>query len=367
MKVIHFGKFYPPKRGGMETVLAGLCQGLAKKGVDCEVIVARDQDDPPGDEYEGIKVRRLLSWGTFRSVSICPAALGAMRGLQADIIHLHHPNPLAEISYLLSRPRSRLILTYHSDIVRQNWLSKLYAPFLLSVLDRAEVIVATSPHYVVSSPILRRFQQKVRVIPLGCNMPDYETCQGTANQKKSNPQYFFLGRLVPYKGISVLIKALAYLPGFLWIGGIGPLEEKLKQQVAQLNLGSRVEFLGNISEEEKFKRLAACDVLVLPSINRAEAFGLVLIEAMALSRPVVVSDLPTGVRMLVQDDFNGFRFPPGDSKALAAVIHRIIDDPDKAARMGEAGRRLVEAEYTTAKMVNSYFQLYQEVCRQKNR
>ena len=362
MKVVHFGKFYPPRRGGMESFLAGLCQGLVKRGVECEEIVARDRDDPSDHDHDGVVVRRLRSLGTLRSVSICPAALGALRGTQADIIHLHHPNPLAEISYLFSQPRGRLIVTYHSDIVSQPWLSKLYAPLLSSILERAEVIVATSPQYVSSSAFLRRYRRKVRIIPLGCNIRDYGTVDWPPDQRRSNPQYFFLGRLVPYKGISVLLEALRYLPGSLWIGGTGPLEGKLKKQVAQFNLGGRVEFLGNISEEEKFQRLAGSDVFVLPSLTRAEAFGIVLLEAMAVGRPVVVSDLPTGVRMLVKDGVNGFRFPPGDARALAAAIRRIIDDPRAAGRMGEAGRRLVEEQYTTAQMVNHYFRLYQELC-----
>jgi glycosyltransferase involved in cell wall biosynthesis len=362
MRVVHFGKFYPPKRGGMESFLAGLCQGLVKKGVECEVIVARDRHDPSDHDHDGVVVRRLRSLGTLRSVPLCPAALGAWRGIQADIIHLHHPNPLAEISYLFSQPRGRLVVTYHSDIVSQPWLSKLYAPLLSSIIERAAVIVATSPQYAASSVFLQRYREKVRIIPLGCHIPDYGTCGGAPDQRRSNPQYFFLGRLVPYKGIPVLLEALRYLPGSLWIGGTGPLEGKLKKQVAQFNVWGRVEFLGNISEEEKFQRLAASDVVVLPSLTRAEAFGIVLLEAMAVGRPVVVSDLPTGVRMLVKDGVNGLRFPPGNARALAAAIRRLIDDPQEAARMGEAGRRLVQEQYTTEQMVDHYFQLYQELC-----
>jgi rhamnosyl/mannosyltransferase len=364
MRVVHFGKFYPPHRGGMESFLEMLCQGLVRKGMECEVIVAQDKDDPPilSSNANGVRIRRMRSVGTIRSLSICPAAIRILRGLEADIINLHHPNPLAEISYSLAKPKGRLVVTYHSDIVSQALLRKLHSPLMNRILDKADAIVATSTQYVASSPVLRKYPKKIHIIPLGLNISHFENAKPFPFRKSGYPQYFFVGRLVPYKGVSVLLEALQYVLGNLWIAGTGPLEEKLKAQVADANLGSRVDFLGNISEEEKYQRLAACDVFVLPSFTRAEAFGIVLLEAMAMGRPVVVSDLPTGVQLLVNHGVNGFRFPPGNAKALAASLQLLINNPMEAKRMGEAGRQLVQEQYTATHMVDRYLDLYRDLC-----
>ena len=362
MKVIHFGKFYPPHRGGMEKFLEMLCQGLVRRGVQCEVIVARDPGDPEEKCHDGVPIRRMRSLGTLNSLSICPEALGVLRGVQADIFHLHHPNPLADISYLLSKPKGRLVVTYHSDIINKQWISCLYAPLLNQILDRTEVIVATSPQYVLSSSVLARYQTKTRIIPLGCDPFVYDYVKPINLQKDVEPQYLFVGRLVPYKGISVLLEALRQAPGRLWIAGTGPLTATIKKEIAIASLSDRVELLGDISEEEKLQRLAACDAMVLPSLTRAEAFGIVLLEAMAMGRPVVVSDLPTGVRMIVDDGVNGYRFPPGDAQALAAIFHKLAAEPAIAKKMGDNGRRILQERFTADLMVDRYLRLYQDLC-----
>jgi len=366
VQVVHFGKYYPPYRGGIETVLATLCEGLGQRGVNCEVIVASEGGTPGVARHNGVLVRRLRSFGTLCYVPLCPSALTALRCVQADIIHLHHPNPLADLSYFLNRPRGRLVVSYHSDIaVEEGWLSRLsrgHAPLLDLILSRAEVIVAASPQYAATSPVLCRFREKVRIIPYGCHLPDALPATLPQQGRRTGPHYLFIGRLVPYKGVPVLLQAMTQVSGTLWIAGRGPLEGELREQAARARLGDRVEFLGKISEEEKFRRLAACDLLVLPSINRAEAFGMVILEAMAMGRPVVASDLPSGVRMLVQDGVNGVRFPPGDAGALAAVLQRLGGNPGALREMGQRGRQLFLEQYRAPRMVERYHDLYREVC-----
>jgi glycosyltransferase involved in cell wall biosynthesis len=365
MKVIQFGKYYPPHRGGMESFLAALCQGLCQKGVQCQVLAATESGATSVQQEGGVEVHRLRSFGTFQSLPLCPAAIGALHGSVADIIHLHHPNPLGDWAYLLSRPRGRLVVTYHSDIIGKEWLSRLHAPLPHRVLDRADAIVASSPQYVASSSVLKKYEHKVSIIPLGVAAQDYDALnRNVPKQRDRNgaaPQYLFIGRLVPYKGVPVLLDALRNVPGNLWIAGAGPLEGQLKRQVRQNNLQDRVEFLGDIGEPEKYSLLAACDALILPSLTRAEAFGMVLLEAMAMGKPVVVSDLPTGVRLLVRHGHNGLKFQPGSASALAAALRYFIEDPAKAREMGEAGRKLVLEHYTVEKMVDKYLELYRRL------
>jgi glycosyltransferase involved in cell wall biosynthesis len=368
MKVVHFGKFYPPHRGGMETFLETLSKGLVQRGVECKVIVAHDKGDPDvsNDNHNGVHVKRMCSLGTIKSVPVCPRAVGIMRGIHADVINLHHPNPLADLSYILSKPKGRLVVTYHSDIINQTLLSKLHAPLLDYILQKADAIVATSKYYVMSSSVLKKYQEKIHVIPLGYQ-PHCTIENKSQNYTKSTvPIFMAIGRLVPYKGISVIIEALRFVPGKLWIVGTGPLEKRLKQQAIDANLNGRVEFLGNVSDEEKLRRLEHCDAFVLPSLNRAEAFGIVLLEAMAMGRPVVVSDLPTGVRLLVEHGVNGFRFPPGNARALAALLEVITRDKATAIEMGKAGRCLVQ-KYTADRMVDQYLRLYKGLCTEITR
>ncbi len=361
MRVIHFGKFYPPYRGGIETFLSSLCRGLVGQGVSCEAIVASNGVHLPRSEDGGVRVRRMRSLGAFRSMPICPGASWALRRVEADVINIHHPNPLADVSYLMARPKGRLVVSYHSDILGKRVLARMHAPFMHAVLRRADALVVSSADYAVSSPVLRLYREKVRVIPYGveASAPVYGS---TGPRPPSDMQYFFLGRLVPYKGVAVLIEALRDAPGRLWIGGSGPLENDLKALADRAGLNGRVEFLGSIDEQEKRRRLSACDVFVLPSVSRAEAFGIVLLEAMNAGRPVVVSDLPTGVRMLVEHGANGYLFPPGDAGALASVLRRLADNPNAARRMGEEGRRRTRQRWTTQRMVARYLRLYKELC-----
>ncbi len=340
--------------------LATLTRGLAACGVACEVIVSQDHGSG-GEEYlrAGVNVRCLKTFGSLKSLPLSPGALFALKGCQAAIVHLHHPNPLGDLSYVLARPAAPLVVTYHSDIVRQMHLAKLHAPLLRYILDRAAAIVVTSPHYVDSSPVLPRYRDKITVIPLGIEPPPAAWLEASPARNGGEPQYLFMGRLMPYKGVQVLLEALTQVQGRLWIAGEGPAESRLRQQAAAAGIHDRVEFLGFLSGREKWRRLAACDALVLPSLY--ESYGLVLVEAMAAGKPVVASDLPTGVSLLVQDGVNGRLFPPGDARALAAALRSLAADPAAARRLGEAGRRLMETHYTTARMVSEYLRLYEAV------
>ncbi len=363
MEITQVGKYYPPYRGGMEKFLASLCQGLARRGVHCEVIVSQAGGLRGVSQEAGVTVRRLLTFGTVKSLPLSPGLLVSLRGRRTGLLHLHHPNPLADLSYLLARPQIPLVVTYHADIVQQVVLSKFHRPLLHYVLQRAAAIVVTSPQYADSSPVLSPFRNKIHIIPLGIESPPPAWLDPPAPRPAGEPQFLFVGRLVAYKGVEVLLQAMTQVKGRLWVAGAGPLEARLRRQACAAGLTGRVEFLGAISEEEKWRHLAACDALVLPSLTRAEAFGLVLLEAMAAGKPVVASDLPTGIRLLVQEGCNGLCVPPGDADALAAALNRLSADPAAARRMGEAGRAMRQRYYTTDGMVDSYLRLYREVVR----
>ena len=365
IKVLHIGKFYPPHRGGMESVLYDLCDELKDK-VDLRVLVANGRGFTRIDAKDGMKVIRLGSLGTIFSTSICPTMAYWVRRLQADIVQIHHPNPMANISYLLSNQRSRLIVLYQSDIIRQRMTYMLYAPFLMGMLRKAQRIIVTSPNYLASSPLLEKFKEKCVVIPLGIDLQRFEKRGNEREIAAIRSQYggrivLFVGRLTHYKGVSYLLEAMKSVSGRLLIIGAGELERQLINQVERSNLSTKVKFLGELEAEEIINFFYACDLLVLPSITRNEAFGLVQLEAMACSKPVISTYLETGVPYVNQNGVTGLIVPPRESKALAEAISRLLQDEKLRTRMGIEGKRRLEKEFTKERMARETLKLYEEI------
>ncbi len=364
--VLQVGKFYPPYRGGMETYLFDLCQGL-KEHVELEVLVANDSRRTVREEVDGVKVVRAGSFGKIFSTSLCPSFPRLLREHAADIVTIHHPNPLATLAYLKARPSGRLTVVYHSDIVKQKLTEIFYRPLLLKFIERAERISVTSPHYIDGSPILRRFREKCVVIPIGIDLSLFEETEEIAARVREirrahgERTVLFIGRMTLYKGIEYLVKAMEAVNGKLLVVGSGERFDALKMMVVSHGLEDRVALMSAVSRTDLLAYLRACSVFCLPSISRNEAFGIVQLEAMASSRPVVSSRLDTGITYSNLDGITGLVVPPGDPPALARALNRILDDPALAAEMGRRGRKRVEEEFTKEKMAQRTFLMYREM------
>jgi rhamnosyl/mannosyltransferase len=349
----------------MESVLYDLCDELKDK-VDLRVLVADGRGPTRIEVKDGVKVIRVGSLGMIFATSICPTMVYWIKRFPADIVQIHHPNPMATISYLLSNQRGKLIVLYQSDIVRQRVTYKLYVPFMMRMLKRADRIIITSANYLESSPLLVRFKEKCVLIPLGIDVQRFKKRGGESKIAAIRSQYggkivLFVGRLTHYKGVPYLLEAMKRVSGRLLIIGEGDLERQLKNQAVQNSLSTKVHFLGELGEDEMVPFLHACDLLVLPSISRNEAFGLVQLEAMACYKPVVSTDLETGVPYVNRNGVTGFIVPPRDSGALAEAINQLLEDEDLRTRMGIEGRRRVEGEFTREKMARETLRLYKEV------
>lgn len=349
----------------MESVLYDLCHELKDK-VDLRVLVADRRGHTRIEVNNGVEVIRVGSLGTIFSTSICPTMVYWIKRSPADIVQIHHPNPMATISYLLSNQRGKLIVLYQSDIVRQRVTYKLYVPFMMRMFERADRIIVTSTNYLESSPLLVRFKGKCVLIPLGIDVHRFKKRGGEGKIAAIRSQYggkivLFVGRLTHYKGVPYLLEAMKKVSGRLLIIGKGDLEGRLKNQAAQNGLSTKVHFLGELGEDEMVPFFHACDLLVLPSISRNEAFGLVQLEAMACYKPVVSTDLETGVSYVNRNGVTGFVVPPRDSKALAEAINRLLEDENLRTRMGIEGRRRVEREFTKERMARETLRLYEEV------
>jgi glycosyltransferase involved in cell wall biosynthesis len=364
VKVLQLGKFYPPAKGGMETILELICERTAQH-VRNRVLVANSRPSTVEERHGSIEVIRVAALTRIGAVAVCPGLPFELARETADIIVLHEPNPMALVAYFLARPAGRLIVWYHSDVIRPSWRYRLfYQPFLRFALSRAERIVVSSPPLGESAPALQDFQAKCTVIPFGvekaADQPDQKRI-AEIRRDFSQPIVLFVGRLVPYKGVDVLLDAMAGLNAVALIVGEGPQRASLEAQAHRLGVTSRVRFLGSVTDQELASLYRACDVFVLPSVTRQEAFGVVQLEAMAAGKPVVSTDLGTGVGWVNRHGETGYVVPPRDAGALEAVIRRLLDDPDLRRSMGEAAMRRVRSAFTVERMIDDTLALYRDL------
>lgn len=360
-RVLHIGKFYPPQMGGMETHLQALCEGL-QGHVDVRVLVSSHDRGHKVERIKGVQVTRVGRPLTLAGAPICPGMISVLRASDADIVHLHLPNPAAVLAYLASGSRAKLVVSYHSDVVRQRTLDAAFRPFLFAMLDRACAIVAASPNYLESSPVLARYRSLCRVIPYGITLHDHNDPGELAERLRATygPRLVVsVGRLVYYKGFDTLIAAMQAVDGHLLIAGDGPMRGRLEQQTREMGISDRVTFLGGVHDVTPF--CEAADVFVLASVARSEAFGIVQLEAMACGTPVVNTNLDSGVPFVSRDGESGITVPPGDSDALAGAINKLLGDPELRAAYGRAARQRVEQEFTRDRMIGSVLSVYDDV------
>jgi len=299
----------------------------------------------------------------FAAAPVCPAMVRMIRESDADLVHLHLPNPTAILAYIASRQPGRLIVTYHSDIIRQKVLGAAFWPFLRHALKKASAIIVGSPNYIEASHVLAKFREKCVVIPFGIPFEEFQQ-ENTEEIARIRDLYgkrivLGVGRHVYYKGFEYLIRAMKNVNGHLLIIGDGPLRSDLEQEARSCGISERVSFLTDVEDLRSYYQ--ASDVFVLPSIARSEAFGIVQLEAMACGVPVVNTSLDSGVPFVSPHDLTGLTVPPEDSAALSDAINKLLDDPLLRERMGAAGRTRVEQEFSLKVMTRKTLELYGEV------
>lgn len=369
MRVLQLGKFYDPFVGGMETVLKEMCESLADE-VQFQVVVA-NTGWRTTHENRKVPVTRVGSMGKLLSCSLAPSYPLWARRFDPDLIHVHLPNPLAELSALLARRDVPIVAQFHSDVVRQRSLLKIYGPFLDAFYRRANCIVVPTPRHMEISSFVSKYRNKCRVVPFGVPLSRFDLDEAGHEKvdrlRDGMPSVLCVGRLVSYKGVEFLIRAMQNIKARLRIIGVGPLEDSLKQLAAEKGLADRVTFLGQVSEEDLVAHYHACDVFVLPSITTAEMFGVVQLEAMACRKPVISTDLPTGVSWVNQHGKTGYVVPPENVGELAKAIRKLLGNAQLRQEMGEAGRMRVEEQFTSTKMAEAMLQVYGEMLSEPRR
>jgi glycosyltransferase involved in cell wall biosynthesis len=372
MRVLQFGKFYPPDVGGIERVMFDLAEGLNARGVACDVLCSNSARKLIDERVGGYRVVRTASYGTVLSTSITPQLAAKLREMQGgyDIIHVHLHDPMANLSLFTARPRSRVVLHWHNDIVRQKTLAKLYLPLQSWMLRRADAIITTSPNYIKGSAYLRRFEAKCHVVPVGVDKSRLGVSAATVaairERYGGRKIVFSIGRLSPYKGYKYLIDAAGYLGNdyAIVIAGTGPLADALARQVARAGLGARVHLIGWVRDEDLGSYYEASDIFCLSSVSRNEGFGLVQIEAMLFEKPVVSADVPgSGVAWANLNGETGLVVPPEDGRALADAIQRISSDRGLYSKFAEAGYRRATEVFTKDRMLAATMAVYERVLR----
>jgi|HigsolmetaAR201D_1030396.scaffolds.fasta_scaffold06720_5 glycosyltransferase involved in cell wall biosynthesis len=376
MHILQVYKDYPPIVGGIENHVRDLAEALVAQGHQVTVLVTslqrRTETLQPQPGLTIIKAARLLH---AASTPLSLAQVWLARGIRADVVHLHFPYPPGDLVALAAANRPPLVITYHSDIVRQQNLLRVYRPLLEVTLRRAARIIATSPNYVASSPFLRRYADKCAIVPLGIDTARFAPVEPAqlGAMRASLPlapsgtggRILFVGRLRYYKGLHVLIEAMPQINGTLLIGGDGPEREALRQQAERLGVAERVRFLGDVSDADLPALYQAADLFVMPAHVRAEALGIAQIEALASGLPSVSTEIGTGTSFVNLHGQTGFVVPPSDPTALARAINVLLANPQLRERMGAAGRERARQMFSQERMVAANVAVYREVLRDR--
>jgi len=367
-RVLHLGRFYPP-RGGVEAHVVSLLRGLQAQ-VDCADLVASPFGQPlVRRDISGFRVFHARSLGSFASTAIAPGFPFVLYRLarQFDIVHIHLPDPLSVVSALLLPEQIPLVATWHSDVIKQRRLLKLYQPFVDRLLKRCRVVIAPTPRHFTSSTQLYALDETRRhVIPFGVEEKQFAITDKVAESMKAwrtrlagRRMIFAVGRHVYYKGFEYLIRSMPTVDdAVLILAGSGPLTPLYRSRIDELSLSDRVWMPGRIPEEDRIALLHLCDVFCMPSVEASEAFGLVQLDAMACGKPVVCCELNNGVTYVNQHGKSGLVVPACDAAALAEALNRLMKDASLRRRLGEWGKRRVREEFRYDRMVKETEVLY---------
>lgn len=371
IRALHvYRTYYPDPPGGLQEAIRQIALSSASCGIESRVFALSPDPYPPEIDRPEARVIRCRSWAAPASCDL--GGLTSFRRFSeaakwADVIHYHFPWPFADLLHLVLRPTAPAVMTYHSDIVRQRWLGLAYAPLMKGILRGMRTIVATSPPYAVTSPVLSdaAHHDRVRVIPLGIEELSYPQLGDSAvlqriGLRDGEPFFLFIGVLRYYKGLHTLVQAAASVQARVVIAGSGPEDGPLKERVAQLGLKNAI-FAGQVSDSEKVALFRHCRAFVLPSHLRSEAYGMVLVEASMFGKPMVSCEIGTGTSFVNMDGVTGFVVPPESAQALAKVMNTLLADEALAKKFGRTARIRYEALFSGPVLGKAYSQLYQDV------
>ena len=372
-RILHLGKFSDWQRGGIETAVDNLLQGLSPFFPLLKMAANNRFRTEVIEQLNYLEVSVPLV-GLLARTPFCPTMPYLIKKLQQryqfSIVHLHLPNPMAHFaSEVLPRSVKRIV-SWHSDVIHQKHLLRIYQPWINRLLNKASALIVSTAYLAEGSRQLAvaRRRNIIQIIPYGITL-DYfvahkykEKINVIRKEFLNRFIVFALGRHVSYKGFYYLIAAMAQLSSnlILLLGGEGPLTQVLKAQARKLKLEKQVFFLGEVKKEDLPAYYHACDVFCLPSIEKNEAFGIVQLEAMACAKPVISCDLAHYTHRVNQDGLTGLVVPPRSPALLAKAIERFYRDPRLCQMLGEAAYSYAKENFTNQLMIERTRALYEK-------
>ncbi|QZP17305.1 glycosyltransferase [Methylophilales bacterium] len=369
MRVLHVTQtYYPDTRGGIEEVIRQIALNTKKFGVETRVFALSKKPIPTIIEIDGVKIYRAPLTAKIASCGMSISALKQFKNLVdwAQVVNYHFPWPFMDLLHLVNNCNAKIVVTYHSDIVRQKRLLLLYKPLMKIFLNQADVIVATSVNYVTSSKVLQQYKEKVTTIEIGISKENYPipTKHELTNFKDLIGQDFFLfiGTLREYKGLKFLLNALKDTKLKCVIAGSGPELKRLKILAKDLKL-KNILFLGRVSETDKVSLIKLCHAIVLPSYLRSEAFGVILLEGAMYKKPLISTELNTGTSHININGETGLVVPARDKGSLRESMLLLKNNKRLAKKMGQAAFKRYNKFFKGRLMGNKYTKIYQELIK----
>lgn len=352
--------------GGIEQTIDQLARGTSSLGIDTSVLSLTSDDDTSTLEIDGYSSCRAKQDFQIASTGLSLSVIKKFSEIarQADVIHYHFPWPFMDLVHFLVRANKPSVVTYHSDIIRQKKILMLYQPLMNKFLASVDCIVATSPNYLKTSEVLRKFSDKVKVIPIGLCKESYPLVNLEREQHwlsvVGDKFFLFVGVLRYYKGLHILLDAARDTNYPIVIVGAGTIESKLKAQAITLGL-KNIYFLGLLPEIDKVTLFKLCYGVILPSHLRSEAFGISLLEGAMYGKPMISCEIGTGTTFINIADETGLVVPPNDPEALRRAMRHLWNNPELAEKMGKSAEIRYWKHFTADQMVDSYVDLYKEI------
>ena len=372
--ILHLGKFSNEQVGGIETVVDSLLEGLS---LDFNLfnLVANNCFKNKIKEQTGYVEYSTALAGMFARTPLCPSMPYQIKKLyqryQFSIVHLHLPNPMAHLASEVLPASVKRIISWHSDVIRQKKLLRIYQPFVNHLLKKASALIVSTPYLAEHSIQIKIARERniIHTIPYGIDFDYFLTNKNQEKIDQIKHQYshrflvFALGRHVYYNGCCYLIEAMKQLPKniILLLGGEGSLTQKLRQQVKISQLEHQVYFLGEIAKQDLPAYYHACDLFCLPSIDQSEAFGIAQLEAMACAKPVICCDVTQAASNVNLDAVTGFVVSPRCPIALANAISKLYQNPLMRSFLGRSAYHYATKNFTTHKMFTKVKNLYREI------
>lgn len=365
-KVLQVNKFYYPTIGGIERVVQQIAEGLREQN-EMSILVCSNDIHYKQEEISGVPIERMPKLFQIGSLPIPLGMVWKIRKKRKnlDVIHLHMPFPIGDIACLLSGFQGKIVVWWHSDVVRQKKLMHLYKPIMMQMLKRADVIIVATKGHIAGSKYLGAFKEKCIVIPFGVEKnvelaaDAYYKKKVVVKNREGPVRFLFVGRFVYYKGCDILLHAFSKVKGAeLMMVGSGPLQEECQKLIENYEMEDRVTLCGTISEEQLYEQFANCDVFVLPSVARSEAFGLVQIEAMSFGKPVINTNLPSGVPYVSIHGETGLTVEPKNIEELTKAMQWMVEHEEERLRMGEKARERVKSEFSINNMLERVQNIY---------